>query len=260
MYYELYIDQFFVVQLLTGFLLLDLAAAFSGRKTSWKHTLAASGINAVTVTLTIVLCASEVIQEAWLCQLAIAGGTVAGMLIAVKTVSGYLPTVLLLTVLLSGLQEIVVRITGCSVTAGMAVAALLLKLAAPIHRKKRLRRERTAEVCLYWDEKQQILSGMIDTGNLLQEPLTGKAVSIVEKEGITVLMGKDWQRRRGFYLIPYHSIGRENGWLQAVTMDKMEIRTADRCVCVEHPVLAIYEGKLSAQKEYQIILHPQHVN
>lgn len=269
MYYEIYIDQFFAEHLLTGFLLLELSAMLLRRHASWKRVLSASAANTVAVTLAVVFCTAGSCQSELGRSIALTAGYLMGLVGAGRIVFGkernqpwgiIFAVLILMTIAFAGMQEAVETITGMSGSSGIVLSALALGLLVSGYEKKRLKRERTAEVIVYWDEKEQKLSGMIDTGNLLQEPLTGKAVSIVEKESVLALLGTSWQQRRGFFLIPYHSIGKDRGWLQAVTVDKMEIRTAGRRVCVEQPILAIYEGNLSAQKEYQIILHPQHVN
>lgn len=262
MYYEIYIDQFFAEHLLTGFLLLKLTALFLGREGSWKRILAASLSNAAAVTLAVIICTAGFWQGQIWTATVMAGGYLAGGAAAVRIAFGQsgkvLVPLLIMTVVFRGIQEALGQITGLAGPAGSILAGTVLGCLVICSRRKQLSRERKAEVIVYWEEKQQTLSGLIDTGNLLQEPLTGKAVSIVERESIRSLLGDAWQQRRGFYLIPYHSIGRDKGWLQAVTVDKMEVRSADRTVWAEQPVLAIYEGTLSAQKEYQIILHPQH--
>lgn len=268
MYYEIYIDQFFVEHLLTGFLLLRLSAQMGQSQTSWKKIALAGIVNAGAVTLSVTICTMDLWRRDFWYAVVLAAGYLGGILaagyIAFSGEQGrpvrQLPILLTTAILFGGIWRVVQRLTGLPGLASSALSAGVLELLIRSREKKRLKRERTAEVTIYWEEKKQVLTGIIDTGNLLREPLTGKAVSIVEKAGIAPLLGNTWQQRRGFYLIPYHSIGTDKGWLQAVAADKMEIQAAGRRVCVPHPILAIYEGNLSAQKEYQIILHPQHVN
>ena len=99
---------------------------------------------------------------------------------------------------------------------------------------------------------------MIDTGNRLQEPLTGRAVSIVEAAAARRLLGETWEQRRGFYLIPYHSIGTSQGWLRGVTIDSMAVKLPGGTAVIKRPVMAIYEGQVSTREQFQMILHPLH--
>ena len=84
--------------------------------------------------------------------------------------------------------------------------------------------------------------------------MTGKAVSIIDKEvAETLFEGKLPERIR---YISYHSIGRKNGVIPIVTIDRM-------CICgdedewIEAPMIGISESTLSSGKEYDMILNPE---
>lgn len=65
------------------------------------------------------------------------------------------------------------------------------------------------------------MTGLVDTGNQLTEPLTGRAVSILSPGQAEKLLTAGWETERGMCLIPYHSIGK-SGWMKAVIADRME--------------------------------------
>lgn len=271
MYYEFYIDQFFAVHVLTGYLLLDLATAILGVSCSWKRLLAASLVNTAAVILAIIIGIQGIVPAPFWNRVLLWAGSLTGVCGAEKLLFKYRRSsnskgssyrksiILLMTILFAGIQQILADMVNIPDGTGAVIAYVFLKKVIKRRKKHNMGSIEKVQVILYWKEKQQILDGVVDTGNMLREPLTGKAVSIVEKQGIQEMLGTKWQQHRGFFLIPYHSIGKEKGWLQAVTMEKMEIKTDEKCVCVEQPVLAIYEGNLSAQKGYQVILHPQHI-
>ena len=52
------------------------------------------------------------------------------------------------------------------------------------------------------------MTGLVDTGNQLTEPLTGRAVSILSPGQAEKLLTAGWETERGMCLIPYHSIGK----------------------------------------------------
>lgn len=267
LYYELYIDQFFAEQLLIGSLLLLLTAKRFGRKIEWTKLFLASIENAAVVTCAA---AGSVTGSGRRLEQLIAGCLyLAGAAVAVRIAFGKASRHLLgkwllgwlgLTVWWVGVWEAAVRCLHTSASTGAVLSALLIFCLLKVREKREFGKAQTAEVTVFWKGKKQKLKGMIDTGNLLKEPLTGQPVSIVEKSAILPLLGENWQEYRGFYLIPYHSIGTEKGWLQGIRADRMEIQTSRVTICVEQPVLAIYEGTLSAQKSYQIILHPWHAD
>lgn len=261
MYYEIYIDQFFAEHLLGGYLLLELTAALCKKRTSLGRLFLAGLVNAAAATCGLLLAVSGKLWFFWP-MMGFAGLFLAGRITfgkkEITKEKSCLFFLMLVTVLFGSILEMLLRMTGLPLVASAALASVLVRLGGSWQEKHHLKMERTAKVTLCLDEKKTVLIGMIDTGNLLQEPLTGRPVSIVERDWISGLLEKDWEQKRGFCLIPYHSIGTEKGWLQAVTLDSMEVHTAGRELFVSHPVLAIYEGKFSAQGGYQMILHPQH--
>lgn len=164
---------------------------------------------------------------------------------------------LLVTVCFGGALEALLAIWGLPLLAGTVLAVLFVGLAG-----KRLERlmklEGTVMVRLQWGDRTEEVCGLIDSGNHLKEPLTGKPVSIIDADSIGQLLGENWERQKGFLLIPYHSIGTEKGWLQGVTIDRMYILSSGEEAVIEGPVLAIYKGHVSAEAQYQMIVHPLH--
>jgi hypothetical protein len=88
--------------------------------------------------------------------------------------------------------------------------------------------------------------------------LTGKPVSIIGEDSARVLLGEHWEERCGCFFIPYHSIGTDQGYLLGVTIDRMDVGTGENLAVFRRPLLAIYQGEVSAKQQYQMILHPMH--
>ncbi|MCD7735998.1 MAG: sigma-E processing peptidase SpoIIGA, partial [Lachnospiraceae bacterium] len=118
--------------------------------------------------------------------------------------------------------------------------------------------DNSAVVKLTCEGKSLTLAGLLDTGNQLAEPITGRPVSIADEETLKPLLGPEWEKRQGFCLIPFHSLGTGKGWLRGVTLDEMSVTMRRGSREVRRPVIALYDGKVSAGKEYQVILHPEH--
>lgn len=269
MYYELYIDQFFAEHLLIGYLLLELTVLSFGEKRNQRRIFLAAVENAAANTL---LVAFSTLQgsngDIWK-QLILAAGYIGSAAGAVRLAFGKTKISrfgkqmfcwLLNTVFFSGIQEVIAGTVHISESMAALPTAFLMGSLLKYSAQRKNCKAQMAEVTIFWNEKKRVFTGIVDTGNLLQEPLTGKPVSIVEKSAVLPLLGENWQQKKGFYLIPYHSIGIEKGWLQAVKMDRMEIQTGKKRSHVEQPILAIYEGNLGVQKNYQIILHPWHAD
>lgn len=112
------------------------------------------------------------------------------------------------------------------------------------------------EVLLYIDEKNNChLKALIDSGNGLVEPLSRLPVSVVEEEAIKKYEGV--LKKEKFRIIPFHSIGKDKGILEAYFMEKMEIKKDGELIVVKNPVVAITKEAISKNKEYQMILHPK---
>ncbi len=103
---------------------------------------------------------------------------------------------------------------------------------------------------------------LLDTGNQLKDPLTGRAVAVVELSCLRPLMqpeiyvlfeqyhieelydalSYDWATR--LRMIPYSGVGIENGMLIGIVPDKVELRSQQQefreCDCM----IAVYPGKL----------------
>ncbi len=253
MYYEFYIDQFFVEHLLTGYLLIRLTVKASRADISWKRVAAASFAN--TAVMTIAVC----VGSFWWYFSGLLLSDV--LLFAGKTwksmING-LFLLLLTTVCFGGALEAVLGLWGLPFAAGAVLTSFFLEAAGAYHEKQRQRLERTVEVELTFLEKTMSVCGMIDTGNQLTEPLTGQPVSIVEEAAVRKLLEDGWEAQRGFYLIPYHSIGKDKGWMKGVLIDRMSVGKGERRAVISKPVLALYNGTISAGGQYQMILHPQH--
>lgn len=269
MYYELYIDQFFAENLLIGYLLLELTVLSFGKKRNRRKLFLAAVENAAANTLLVIFGTLQSPNGKIWQQLILAAGYIGSAAGAVRIVFGktkistfgkQMLCWLLNTIFFAGIQEVISRTVHISASAAVLPTAFLIGSLLKYYVKRQGCKSQTAEVTVFWDDKKLGFTGIVDTGNMLQEPLTGKAVSIVEKSAVLPLLGENWQQKKGFYLIPYHSIGTEKGWLQAVKMDRMEIQTGKKRSCIEQPILAIYEGNLGVQKNYQIILHPWHAD
>lgn len=104
------------------------------------------------------------------------------------------------------------------------------------------------------ENKECRVIALKDSGNGLEEPISKVPVSIVEEKIIRPY--KDGLREERFRLIPFHSIGKEQGIMEAYFIDKMEIIHEGENMIIYNPIIAITKDRISAGKNYQMILHP----
>lgn len=107
------------------------------------------------------------------------------------------------------------------------------------------------EVILCRGDRTCRVRAVIDTGNSLRDGQSGKPVSIIDQETADCL--GEWRQTIGIRFIPYHAIGTKEGVLPVFQLDKMEI-LREREICVEKPLVAVYE-EISSD-DYGMILNP----
>lgn len=135
-----------------------------------------------------------------------------------------------------------------------------------------------------WNGRKSItLQAMIDTGNTLRDPDSGKSVVIVYREAASKILPSGLLIRRNkesaelhelsesdkpnssnVKEIYYRTIGMEHGVFSAFIADQVEIeehkgnngKTQSRTFILKVPV-AIYEKPLSADREYDAIISPE---
>jgi stage II sporulation protein GA (sporulation sigma-E factor processing peptidase) len=103
-------------------------------------------------------------------------------------------------------------------------------------------------VCIYMENHKIQVTALRDTGNSLIEPMTGKPVSIIEKNAIMQLDNEHVK----YIFVPYNSVGKQHGLLQAFIADKISVDNVE----IEKAVIGVYEGKLSQSNKYEMILNP----
>lgn len=93
------------------------------------------------------------------------------------------------------------------------------------------------------------VTALVDTGNNLFEPMTGKPVSIIEKTVAEKIINENSR----FTFIAFKSLGKENGLLKGVFCEYIEVN-GNR---YNNQIIGIYNGKLSNDNMYHMILHPK---
>lgn len=122
------------------------------------------------------------------------------------------------------------------------------------------------------------LKALLDTGNSLQDPLSKYPVIVVEYSAIKDLLPLDvqsilndsvdvnldviskiittsqWINR--FRIIPFKSLGKENGMLIGFKPDCVQLENEKNNKSISKIIIGIYTKKLSANEDYSALLHP----
>jgi stage II sporulation protein GA (sporulation sigma-E factor processing peptidase) len=134
------------------------------------------------------------------------------------------------------------------------------------------------ELCICMDSKKTNLIALVDTGNALSEPITKAHVIVAEYEAIRELLPleiqeifeenyendlnkltkimscSEWVTR--FRVIPFKSLGRENGMLIGFKPDEVQITDKDKKIQAKNIIIGVYNKKLSSSNEYCALIHP----
>lgn len=90
-----------------------------------------------------------------------------------------------------------------------------------------------------------VFRAMIDTGNFLKEPLTGKPVAVICQSAAEEILKSGKAGKERFSAIPYKSVGSAGGVLLGFRVDKVIMEGK----VIRNMVLAIYEGEFNKEKE-----------
>ncbi|WP_343210006.1 sigma-E processing peptidase SpoIIGA [Anaerolentibacter hominis] len=98
-------------------------------------------------------------------------------------------------------------------------------------------------------------TGLLDTGNSLKDPTTGKPVAVAESAVMKELLCKDVldyvDRVR---MIPYHSVGKQGGLLTGIVVDTLTVFTETARFDNEKVVVGLYDGFLSGKNRYHLLI------
>ena len=227
MHYELYIDSLFFLNFIMNLFLLFLVDRSTLRMASPGRMAAGAAVGAACALLPFLLEGKAIVKLA-------AGAALgaAGMLcitFRVRSLRMFLKLLerlaicsfgmgggmLFLIRLFPGLREVLASLPGI-----LGMGAIFLLLFA------RLRDEPYGEgpcrAVLRRNGRELAVGALIDSGNSLFEPISGKPVCVV---GRAVFDGLWEGFREGFRAVPYHSIGKRRGILPAYLLSELRLET-----------------------------------
>jgi len=257
MYYELYVDVLFLVNFMMDYLLLLFVRRCLKCNVTRKHVFFGSLIGSLLTCIIIILPIPIAFLEFILFHIFV-NTCMIRVGLKIKTGRSFLKAIIILYIgafLMGGILEFVGQYAKIGsflffvAIGGYYLCLGIWNFVSGLQRWNQYH----CKVELYLDERKYELRGLIDTGNGLRDPLTGKPISILDRETAKkIFKGK---LQRGIRFVPYQSIGKEEGVLPIFYADRM-------CVCkgedywFEKPLIGISEEKISSGGEYEMILNP----
>lgn len=153
------------------------------------------------------------------------------------------------------------------------IAFIITQIAFKINKSKLNNKNTFIEIELYNKNKMTKARALLDSGNMLKEPISQKPVIVVEKailskiipeevlNYIERMVGGDDQERNEMQeylskirMVPFMSLGKENGMLIGIRLDKIKINTEDIRLEKENIIEGIYEKKLTKDNKYNALI------
>lgn len=259
MYHTLYIDVFFLENLLTDYLLLSLTDRLLKLRSGLPRRLAAAAAGSLAVCVLYGLGW----QRSMLGKLLLHGAV--GPCMALVSRKWNSRRLLLQSIFLLYLNAFLLggifgwlwntwRFPAYPFLFFTLVSYGILKLSMRALFRQRRQEQSIRSVTVRYRGKSCTVRALLDTGNGLRDPVFGKPVSIIT-EGLKKQLLEAGEPV--WYPIPYRSVGREHGFLPAFYADVLEIREPDgRKLSRERPLLGVTKEPLSSDEYYSMILHP----
>lgn len=141
---------------------------------------------------------------------------------------------------------------GAYLYGSILLTAVLGFFAAVLWERKHTLGKRLYHVTLQFRQHQVSVEAYYDTGNLMTDPFMGKPVSIVDRSLVEEILRCE---KAAVRMIPCSSVGRERGWMEAVTIRELCIEDGRHKLFINDPVIGIGGQRLFEGKAYRMILN-----
>lgn len=157
---------------------------------------------------------------------------------------------------------------------GAILGSILLIVSFKLVKNKINKHDMICKIKIKINEKEKIINAMVDTGNMLKEPLTGNSVVVVEKvvlydllpkdilNNIDSILGGDFGKipediKKEYIsrlkIIPFSSLGKQNGMLIGIKPEKIEIIN-EQVEEKNNVIIGIYNKSLTKRGEYNALI------
>ena len=150
------------------------------------------------------------------------------------------------------------------------VGFIIITIAAEMIKVKINKKIIICELEIIYKGKNRIIKTMLDTGNLLKDPISKLDVIIVEKDSLNGMVSNDildnisnivngkWIESKEVYnykfkIIPFSSLGNSNGLLIAFKPDYIKVYS-EEVYLRDDILIGIYDGKLSKNNMYTSLI------
>lgn len=266
-YVEIYAEYLFAENFLMGILILYLSSKIASLKTS-KKRLIIGGILCGFFSFIILVqnigillgLLTKVMFSVLLAFVAfdkkILKGTI--LIYIVSAFIGGMTIILLYITRIRGITNNAVLYIGdisyMNIVLGAIVSYIVIMVFSNIMKAKQIKERIFTDITVEIEGHTVTHRALIDSGNFLKDPLTGKAVAIISKSAAARLKSmEDIDFNKRYCLVPYSSIGVKNGILEGYRVDNAYVNNNS----LGSIIVAVYDTefcKLGEGEEYQMLL------
>lgn len=140
----------------------------------------------------------------------------------------------------------------------VGISLLLMYLVYVQYMRVKIYESKKCSVRICVGECEIMLSGLVDTGNVLKDPYSRKPISIAQKRSLqNVLKGINDYEKVKYHMVPFQSLGCENGLLEVITADIVYIYKDKKEIKITEALIGLTDIELSTDKAYQMLINPE---
>jgi sigma-E processing peptidase SpoIIGA len=250
--YEVYLDIFIIDNMMTNLFVLIAVKLLEGGRLKVLRLIAASILGAVISTLMLYYRLSYGLLYILLVIFSDLSKLYILEIYKSRAVTGLI-YLNLITLAYSKLNDCIIRLIGRKLSLIVSAMLVIAIVVFTIINKKISKKRTVYKVILRNNDNTYEAKALYDTGNLLTEPITGKPVSIIETNPFI----RNWidNTPEKYKAIPYKSVGNDTGILEGMEIEQLIIHYDNTKAVKDNPIIAIYDGKLSKNNSFNMILN-----
>ena len=154
-----------------------------------------------------------------------------------------------------------------------AITFIITQIAFKLNKSRLSTKNQYLDIEIFYKDKSVRVMALLDSGNLVKDPISNLPVVILEKDifrklvseeflnYIEGILGGDVQDYKDLQedqskirMVPFMSIGKENGMLTGIRIDKIKIITEDGEIEKRNVIVCIYNKKLTNDNKYNALV------
>ncbi|MBQ6806001.1 MAG: sigma-E processing peptidase SpoIIGA [Lachnospiraceae bacterium] len=268
MYYNLYIDSIFFIQLVMNLYLLSITGKILKCTATHRRILLGALFGAGMICLVILLPVCN-LRIRLFCGMIPVSMCMMRIVYPIRSVKNVFQSSLIMGMsgfffgsIVSWLEQRIGAFWNAGKRSDYSIWYLLFYgyigyslLKVLIHKIEKRKRNDIREIKIPVKEKEVRIKALVDTGNHLTEPMSGAPVCIMS-EGAAQNV-QECFLPENFHVIPYRSVGKKRGILEAYELPELIIEDTYQEIHRRKVIVAICNAGISKDSVYQMILHPQ---